>query len=103
MDLEPDEHQADEFLDCVTLGIYDDILKQMESANDAALANQEYQSDFFRAAQPDRRNSYQYLNKSGDEFVTILFGQICHSSYGSRIGAAGSYSRLSTVSCHTQR
>jgi hypothetical protein len=72
-------------------GTYDEVLEQMESLKSLALAEQEYKVDFFRSSDLDSSGCFKYLNANNEEMTTILCGQVCHSEYGTAIGAAGSY------------
>jgi len=72
-------------------GTYDSIQQQLEKLQSAALANANYTTDFVRAC--DSIKFIKFKDTSGQEFTTILFGQICHSTYGTRMGAMGNRRR----------
>jgi len=72
-------------------GTYDEVLQQMENLKSLALAAQEYEVDFFRNPEPDKLGCYKYIDANHEEMTTILCGQVCHSEYGTAMGAAGSY------------
>jgi len=78
-------------------GVYAEVLQQFNDLGDNALANLEYNISFFRSTHNDRFGGYKYIDASGEELETLLFGQICHSTHGTCLGAAGSYNQMSTV------
>lgn len=73
-------------------GTYADILAQLEDLGPAALANVTYGEHFTKAAMADNSNCQTYIDTSdGSEFTTVLLGQVTHSSFGTRLSAAGNY------------
>ena len=86
MQLTPEDIYAERVKD----GTYADILKQLEDLGPAALANITYGEHFVKAPGHDDSKCQTYIdNSDGSELTTILLGQVTHSSFGTRLSAAG--------------
>lgn len=75
----------------VTEHKYDRIAAQLKSLGSTALANSTYGQDFVRSIDPKTKTYFYVDPTTGNEFSTIMFGEIKSSESGTELSAKGSF------------